>query len=139
MVSLINPKCAIPLFAMDDENLATECGMWGGLIGASVISALAIVIWSIALVVSKRSVMSMFTLNFAIFTGLLFWLLPLFFSWVSHREWLGYAEQIKAFQNKGQTNKESMQNVQALYQTDLQASAISSIGVGLASLRGVRS
>lgn len=134
MASLINPKCAVPMFSMEDVSLPSECGRLGGLISAVVISAIVVAGWIAWLKINKGGIVSMSSLNVGVFVGLLFYLLPMGFSWIYERYWMGYMEQLKSFQAKGQSKKESIQNVQSLYQTDVQASAISSIaalGVGL--------
>lgn len=136
MASLIDPRCAVPLFAVDNEEHARQCGQISGYVGAAIITAIVLIVWGVWLATRGQGALtSVFSLNIALGVGMLFWLLPMASAWISTRHWLGYVEQIRSLRKKGQSHKEAVQNVQSLYQTDVQANAISSLGIGLSARR----
>lgn len=49
------------------------------------------------------------------------------------RNWMVYDEQIKSYINKGFTKELAIQKVQELYQTNMQASATSGVGLDIAA------
>jgi hypothetical protein len=144
MASLINPKCAVPIFLMENINDATECGLIGGYIASGICSLVALVAGLLAYnnsdvemqngkqVHTGKKKISYLIATFCCIS--LIWLVvPLFASWANGRSWSGYDLQIKSLTNQGLTRQQALGKIQNIYQAEMQANAISSAGTNIAS------
>lgn len=132
MASLIDPRCATPLFAMTDGKLPETCGKLDGYVMFGVFSIIVTILCVIVFATAENRLAVI--LVTAVVIGLLYLLVPLM-QWLNVRRWLGYNEQVKAFIAKGFSKEDAMKNVQALYQTGMQASAITMAGSMIAGTR----
>lgn len=141
MASYINPKCAMPLFMMDNHEDACNCGYLQGAVtsvicGVVSLSAVAVLCAYIQRMPEQGSGVSVkHVVGGCVILLLLLWLYPHLSSWLSGVQYKGYHEQINSLMNKGFTRDQAVSKTQDLYQAQLQASAINNIGSNISGYR----
>lgn len=137
IASFINPKCSVPLFSMEDINIAYQCGSISGKIIATF---LTIIIVIVGLVKSTQQVTTVDTstnktiitkrpnytlLSICALLLLAIWIvIPSVSGWTNSKTWSGYDEEIKSLMNQGLTRKEALTSVQNLFQQKMQSDSL---------------
>jgi len=135
MASLINPKCAIPLYSISDEDLAKTCGRIDGAIGFTILSAVTVIGGIIVLFPSPSIDYRIRLITLVVcmlLIGIFYMLIPLG-GWINKKYWLGYKEQIASLIANGMSKDDAIKSVQSLYQTELQTSATTTGAMIIAS------
>lgn len=136
MASLIDPRCAVPLFLMDNEKIASECGKISGYVIAFIITIIILIIgifYYFSYMHNNSSLKNKIIYFSVIFLILiLIWMgLPLLNGWINKRRWMGYNEQIKSYMNNGMNKEEAIKKMQDIYQYSMQADAIENAGLNI--------
>ncbi|XWV25542.1 putative ORFan [Tupanvirus deep ocean] len=140
MASYINPKCSVPLFLLEYESDAAECGRLTGYFISIILSIIVIVIAVILYFIFNETTDTqqtnriwkyiLITLGILIVIWLAF---PILISWLNKVRWRGYNAQVKSYIKKGYDIKEAINRTQDLYQTQIQANAITDAAATIAS------
>ena len=147
MASLIDPRCDVPLYLMENEYDVKRCGKLEGYIFSFFLSIIVIVI-SI-LIYNRKLRKDILTedeekkrgnrrlykyMGITTIIVILIWLgSPLLTSWLKVKRWEGYKEQIKSYKNQGFTNTDAIKKIQDMHQTKIQANAITSGAANIAA------
>lgn len=148
MASFIDPRCAIPVYLLENEGVAGECGKLEGFI-ISFILSIGILVISISLYrrelkdangqVIKKDPLKHFGIT-ALTIFLIWVLIPMGTSWLKKVDWRGYTEQIKSFKTKGFSDADAIKQIQSMRETQIQASAITRGASTIATaMQGTRS
>lgn len=131
MASYINPKCAIPLFLMTNETDAIDCGKIDGniifIILSIIIIIIGIYIYQMYKPINQPNKDNRFFkyVVVTIIIILILWLVfPSLFQWMNKMKWKGYNAQIDSYLKQGYNKKDAVSQLQNLYQTKIQADAI---------------
>jgi hypothetical protein len=136
MAYLINPKCGLPIYTLENKDTAVHCGKISGYIW-SVILTIFIIITALYIYYGnmfdkknnkKRYI---FYTSISLTLALIWGVFPSLNGWMNGRNWLVYDEQIGSYMKNGMTRDIAIQKVQELYQTSVQSSAISNIATAL--------
>lgn len=132
MASLIDPRCAVPLFLLENEQTAHECGIIEGYVVSFIITLILVAI-GIYIFYANINNKKMWLAIICIIIVFMWIVIPWLNAWLNKRHWLGYDEQIKSYQKSGISRDEAIKKLQDLYQTNIQASAINQSGFMIAS------
>jgi len=134
MASFFNPKCAMPTFLMGNENEASMCGKINAYIISLIVSIIVIVISVLLYKTKKRHYINktyrknvrLAKYVFAtIGIVILIWILiPLVLSLASKNRWRKDNAQINSYIKNGYDKKEAIGKMQDIYQSQIQANAI---------------
>ncbi|XWV26877.1 putative orfan [Tupanvirus soda lake] len=146
MASYINPKCAVPLFLLEYESDAGECGRLTGYFSSIILSIIVIVVAVILYFIfndtlntndisnthNKNRIWKYILITLGIL--IVIWLgLPALIAWFNKVRWRGYNAQVDLYIKKGYDIKEAINKTQDLYQTQIQANAITDAAATIAS------
>lgn len=145
--TFIEPRCGAPMY-LQDEAIAQKCGKINGYVMSAILSVfIGVFGWSAYKKASPKSDASEDEKSDAkitqyVIAGLslgiiiVVWLgIPFLSGLYSKRQWVSYEFQIQELMNKGYDQKSAIAQVQSLYQTDVQANAISSLGQRSSGIR----
>lgn len=144
MAEYLNPKCAVPTFLLENESIAMECGRYTGYFIAII---LTIIVVAVALYLyyalrNKDYEQNNRIIKYALITIIIvlgIWLFfPAIFSWTKKMHLRGYHEQINSYVDHGFSTKDAIDKTQSLYQTGIQADAITSAATIIASASSIR-
>ena len=136
MAYLIDPRCSIPTFLMDNEEVAAHCGRISGYVTAFILSLILIIFGAIIYFSyvhqSTHFWKFFFFSTIVVLFIVIWWGIPPWQSWLKKRHWQGYQEQIKSYQSAGITKDEAIKKLQDIYQVNIQADAINNAGSKIA-------
>jgi len=147
MASFIDPSCAVPIYLMENSEVARQCGKLSGYFVAGMVTIVAIIA-AISMYINRNKYYdeqnrhsSKRVIKYLLLTSLvvgLSWVsLPFIISWFNTIEWRGYNKQYESYRAKGLTTNEAVKQIQSMAETRLQANAISSGASTIANaLRG---
>jgi hypothetical protein len=134
--SFIDPMCAVPIYLLENEDIATHCGKLGGYVFSAILSVLIIGVSlflyykkekdSEGKIIEKPKKPVNHILCTLLIISLLWLTYPLFMGWVGRMRWRGYNEQLKSYGKKGFTTTDAVKQIQDLQEARIQASAITS-------------
>lgn len=135
MASIIDPRCSIPLFLLEDKNIAINCGKIEGYVLAFILTILILIVCGVIYYFYMRKVDYKYKLLFIVSVGVILLLLwfgfPVLNGWLDGRKWMGYNEQIGSYIKQGFTRDQAIKKLQELYQTNIQANAINNAGYAI--------
>lgn len=146
---LFNQKCYIPLYLMDNIDLAQECGKINGYIFAMIITiVLLLCTCYIVYIYNKQSLKDESKKNYVKYYNmtslkicigsiicllLFFWLLyPMIDSKLNGIYWKGYQEKLGAYKSFGFDTKHAINSIEAMKRANIQTNAISSGATNIA-------
>ena len=124
MSSLVNPKCGVPIFQMNDMKDASDCGRIDGYIIAIFISAFTIfgfVVWYLDYTkedpITKERKNGWWIFALLAVTLVLIWVfVPMFGKFLATRNFQTTKIQLQQLESHGYTHQEALSKVQDLYQ-----------------------
>ena len=127
MASFIDPKCGLPLYLLDNEKIAENCGRINGYVVAGILTIIIVGI-SIALFIkynnktSTEIVLYLMALLFILL--IIWWGVPKFSGWMNKNNFRVYQAQNDSFITKGFSKEQAIDKIQDLYKTNVQSNAI---------------
>jgi hypothetical protein len=146
MATLLNSKCGVPIFVQTDKNVVGECGLYKGYITCIVITffmAISAIMILFAKPKAKPNIdpekqkqeirkQKMVTIGLLFLVLVLIWIfLPRLTKFMDINSWNTYQHEIDGYVAQGMTRTQAINQLQSLYQAQMQAAAISSIGQNL--------
>lgn len=124
MAQFIDPRCGLPLYLLDNENVASYCGKLEGYIASFFIILILIGAIGYFYFTGKLGENYKMLGVIGIIVVLLAMVVPMFTSWLKKVNWRIYNEQVGSYINNGSTREQAIGKMQELYQTRIQANAI---------------
>lgn len=135
--SIFEPKCSMPLYLQSDSDMAQKCGRIDGIIFSIILSVFVGIFGYASYInaepkanataeeIANAKQKRYFILGICGGILILTWgLIPLISGFYSKRVWLGYDSEVKRLMDIGMSKNQAIQQVQALYQANIQAEAI---------------
>jgi len=124
MSSLVNPKCGVPIFQMNDMKDAGDCGRINGYIISIFISLFTVfgfVVWYIDYTeedpITKKRKNGWWILFLLGITLVLIWIfIPLLAQFLATRSFQTTKIQLQQLENHGYTHQEALSKIQNLYE-----------------------
>ena len=124
MSSLVNPKCGVPIFQMNNMKDASDCGKINGYVISIFISLFTIfgfVIWYLDYTkedpITKEKKNGWWILVLLVIIIIMIWIfIPMFFQFLATRNFQTTKIQLQQLENHGYTHQEALSKVQDLYQ-----------------------
>ena len=124
MSSLVNPKCGVPIFQMNNMKDAGDCGRINGYIASIFISLFTVfgfVVWYIDYTeedpITKKRKNGWWILFLLGITLVLIWIfIPLLAQFLATRNFQTTKIQLKQLENHGYTHQEALSKIQSLYE-----------------------
>lgn len=138
MAYLIDPRCGLPIYALDSHNTAVNCGKISGYILSIILSIIIIIgaayIYFGDLFDKKNNKKKYLFYTITILILIFIWCtIPPLTGWENGKSFLVYQEQLKSYTNIGMTKEEAFKKIQELYQTKLMSGSISTAGLNVAA------
>lgn len=127
MASYIDPRCALPLYLLENETIATSCGKLEGYIFCGFITLIFIGGFVYFYTISKNKTFNSFILyaSLLLLTLLIIWYaIPAFMGWINKSRFRIYKAEMDGFIGKGLDKEQALDKIQDLYKTKIQANAI---------------
>jgi hypothetical protein len=124
MAQFIDPRCGLPLYLLDNENVASYCGKLEGYVASFFIILILIGAIGYFYFTGKLGENYKMLGVIGIIVVLLAMVVPMFTSWLKKVNWRIYNEQVGSYINNGSTREQAIGKMQELYQTRIQANAI---------------
>lgn len=124
MAQFIDPRCGLPLYLLDNENVASYCGKLEGYVASFFIILILIGAIGYFYFTGKLGENYKMLGVIGIIVVLLAMVVPMFTSWLKKVNWRVYNEQVGSYMNNGSTREQAIGKMQELYQTRIQANAI---------------
>jgi len=119
----IEPKCAVPLFLLDNEADAKRCGKINGFVVAFILS-IVIVIFAFYWFRQSGFDLYLYVLGVVVVLLLIWLIVPYLAAWINVLNWRGRVAQVEQYEKQGFSQKETIDKMQSLHQTNVQANAI---------------
>ena len=127
MASYIDPRCALPLYLLENETIATNCGKLEGYIFCGFITLILIGGFIYFYAISKNKTFNSFILyaSSLLLTLLIIWYaIPAFMGWTNKSRFRIYKAETDGFIGKGLNKEQALDKIQDLYKSRIQANAI---------------
>jgi hypothetical protein len=127
MASYIDPRCALPLYLLENENVAYNCGKLEGYVICGFITLIIIALFIFLYIKFGKKTFNYTILYIGILLLLLLiiWLaIPALSGWMNKASFRIYKAETDGFMNKGLNKEQALDKIQDLYKSKIQANAI---------------
>ena len=130
MAHYIDPRCALPLYLLENEEVATNCGKIEGYVVCGVLTLIFIGVFIYFVYRNNKTnalqwnTLVLYIASFLLVLLILWLAIPALSGWMNKSSYRVYKAQSNSFIGNGFSKEQAIEKMQDLYKTNVQADAI---------------